>query len=174
MAPEMPSKEVDGPSEGVKEPCKRARNHEGDAFSASQADRLRNQFPKTTWMALRIAKERASAVAWARMSCACCHLPVGDFGIVGQSRLAQGPDGQARQRDAHLDAGNDAVEIREELFNDLCLRTSLGHQLATRDSRTATNENSTAAKKPFSATRTRNSDEPDKEHTGGENPQAAL
>src|SRR5258705_4019047 len=32
-------KEVDGPSEGVEEPCKRARNHEGDAFSASQADR---------------------------------------------------------------------------------------------------------------------------------------
>src|SRR6266404_481536 len=39
-------KEVDGPSEGVEEPCKRARNHEGDAFSASQADRLRNQFPE--------------------------------------------------------------------------------------------------------------------------------
>src|SRR5258708_34003337 len=39
-------KEVDRPSEGVEKPCKRARNHEGDAFSASQADRLRNQFPE--------------------------------------------------------------------------------------------------------------------------------
>src|SRR5260221_188428 len=29
-------KEVDGPSEGVKEPCKRARNHQGDSVSVTR------------------------------------------------------------------------------------------------------------------------------------------
>jgi len=77
----------------------RARNHEGDAFSASQADRLRTMSPKNHVDGAEDARRESERGGMGEDEHAhACHLPVGDFGIVGQSRLAQGPDGQARQR----------------------------------------------------------------------------
>jgi hypothetical protein len=53
----------------------------------------------------------------------------------GQRHFAQSADGEARQRDADLHAGNDAVQIAEQMLHDFCLGVSAGDQLAdARDS----------------------------------------
>jgi hypothetical protein len=49
---------------------------------------------------------------------------------IGESGLAEGADRQAGQRDADLDTGNDAVEIRKKLLDYFGLSAALGDQLA--------------------------------------------
>ena len=69
-----------------------------------------------------------------------------------KSGFAERADRQAGQRDSDLHAGNDAVQIRKQALNDAARISPLATSWRTRESRTATRENSAAAKKPLRAT----------------------
>jgi hypothetical protein len=84
---------------------------------------------------------------------------------LGESRLPQSTDCQAGQRDAHLDAGNYAVKVREKLLDDSGLGAALGHQLthageAHRDKRELNGREETVQGHQH-----KHSDKPDQEHS---------
>ena len=71
-------------------------------------------------------------------------------------RFAQRAKTEARERDSDLNAGDHAVQLADQILNDLGAKSASSTSCRTREWRTATSENSTAAKKPFTATRANN------------------
>src|SRR5713226_3848115 len=141
---------MDGPVKSAQEPAEGHGNQQGHALGAGQADRLGNQFPDDY---VQCAQEGKCA---------------GECDGMGEERGVRpksgGPNGlkyfckrgfaertnrQASEGDAKLYAGNDTWQIAVKHFDNARAGVSLSDSCRTRDKRTATRENSVAAKKPL-------------------------
>jgi len=96
----------------------------------------------------------ASAMAWYRAQHALQTARPYRLKHLRKCGFAKRADRQARERDAKLYSRNDAVQIAEQVLLPRAPAHSPSRPTAERvTNRTATRENSVAAKKPFSATK---------------------
>ena len=108
-----------GPAKRGQIPVKRARNQERGAAGVFERDGLGHQFAEDDVQdgEEREGQDYGNAVGHERRAAAGQPIQHGTKEL-GEHRLAQGADGQAGERDAHLHAGDDAVELAEELLHD--------------------------------------------------------
>ena len=159
-------KKIDGPAERVEKPGEGASDHEGDAFGASEADGFGYQFAENHVDGAEDREGKSEGGGMGEEEHA--HAAVGRQDALEEfceSGLAQGADGKAGQRDADLDAGNDAVKIGEELLDDLGLSASLGHQLANTRKAYGDQRELDGGEEAVQGHQHENSDDPDEEHS---------
>src|SRR5580704_3225192 len=115
----------------IQKPTERACHQQGNALSPSETNRLGNQFAhyhvegaqeyKSAGERDSVSNERGMRSRSSRPDRLECF---------GERRFPKSTDGQARQSDSKLDAGDDAVQIAKQNFHNPRPRVTLGYELA--------------------------------------------
>ncbi len=161
-----PVEQIDGPTKRVEKPCKGARDHQGDPLGAGQADGFGYEFAEHHMNSAkdcegkrersRVSKEEHPHAAIRRQEA---------LEEIRERGLAQRANSQASQCNAHLDAGNYAVKIGEELLDDSRLRAALGHQLAHAREAHRHERKLDGGEETVQGHQHKNSDDPDQKHS---------
>ena len=122
--------QIDRPAESVQKPVKGPRDEQRHSFCARQAQALGNQFTQHDLQHRQQAESdrQRDAVRDQRGPRATNFLHQRAQNA-GECDFAQIPERKARERDAHLHAGNHPAQIGKQAFDDLRARVALFHQL---------------------------------------------
>ena len=168
MAPEIPSSRSMAQRKELRNHAKGRATIRAMRSARARLMVLGTSSPNTTWIALRIAKESASARAWAsRAACVprACQRERKRFARwIGPGRRARGCS-----CNTHLDAGNDAVKIAERSSTTRA-RESLGHQLAHARETHRDKRELDGGEEAVERHQHENSNKPDQEHSCAEGP----